>query len=64
MNMKRLWYMMGATIGYQKKLARFMLELFWWRKHQGFTKATYLAERYETAKWNKSGNGYRTEEEL
>ena len=57
---KGLGYVMGATIGYQKKINdRFMLDCFLGGgNHQGFYHGYSIStgERYETAKnWNKSG---------
>ena len=57
---KGLGYVVGATIGYQKKInERFMLDCFLGAgNHQGFYHGYKIStgERYETAKhWNKSG---------
>ena len=57
---KGFGYVIGATIGYQKKINdRFMLDCFLGGgNQQGFYHGYYLStgERYETAKnWNKSG---------
>lgn len=57
---KGLGYVMGITIGYEKKINdRFMLDCFLGAgNHQGFYHGYYIGtnERYESAQhWNKSG---------
>jgi hypothetical protein len=65
--MKRLWLRYGSynRLSNKDKRQIHARSLLGGGNQQGFYKGYLLStgERYETAKnWNKSGNGYRTEE--